>query len=373
MKKRVVILGLVFAMAGSMLAGCGSSAETDTVQKSEVSAGAAESETPETRVVVNGNGEEITIPYEVERVAPSIGAFAQVTEMLLNGNGKIVAAATQQISDDFKQVFTDYTESNANNYDASSVEDLIAAGTQVVYGPASAYSEEQLAQLEQAGIVFVDVSNLSDSASIMESFRLIGEILGEDEAKRAEEFCDYYQANLDDCAKRTESLSDEDKVSVLRLGLVGGGYTTINKTDIFNSIINEAGGINISADYEASQGGASGGPQSGLPVDAEQIVTWNPDVIITLNQDTANAILSDPSLADVQAIKDGKVYNSPQGLYLWGVRSGENAMMAPWLGTKLYPDLYADVDMEQIVIDFYADWYHTELDSEQAAAVLAGK
>jgi len=64
-------------------------------------------------------------------VAPSIGAFAQVTEML--ARGKIAAASTAQISEDFKAVFTDYAESNPDNRDSSSVEDLIAADVQVVY------------------------------------------------------------------------------------------------------------------------------------------------------------------------------------------------------------------------------------------------
>lgn len=108
-------------------------------------------------------------------------------------------------------------------------------------------------------------------------------------------------------------------------------------------------------------------------MDAEQILAWNPDVIITVKQDAADEIKNDPALADVTAVKNGDIYNTPQGLYLWGVRSGENAMMTPWLGQVLYPDLFEDVDMKEIVKDFYADWYHTALDDAGAERVLAGK
>lgn len=391
MKKKIVAAMLSVSMMTGMIAGYGtavSAQEEETTVQTE----AADEDNSSTRTVTDSEGNEVEIPENVTAVAPGIGAFAQVTEMLENGEGKVVAAATQQITDDFKEVFKDYAESNAENYDSSSVEDLIASGAQVVYGPKSMYTEEQLQQLKQAGIAFVSISNLSDSQSMMDSFKLIGQILGKEEEERAEKFCDYYQASIDDCQSRTKDLDEDSKVKVLRLSVNGGTYSTVNKTDIFNSIAEEAGGINVSADYETTENGDSGkggnqqqgnggqnargqqgGGKAGLTVDAEQILEWNPDVIITLTNDSVDEITNDPALADVNAVKNGKVYNTPQGLYLWGVRSGENAMMTPWLGQVLYPDLFEDVDMKQIVKEFYADWYDTELDDAGAEAVLAGK
>lgn len=359
--------------------------ETAAEDETEAGEGGAASEETETRTVVGADGKEVVIPYQVTRVAPSIGAFAQVTEML--SKGKMVATSTAQISDYFKEIFPDYAESNPNNYDTGSMEDLIASGAQVVYGPN--FSDEQIGQMAQAGIAYVSVSNLSDSAGMMDSYRLIGEILGEEEAEIAEEFCTYWQGSIDDCQERTKELTDEERVKVLRLSVSGGAYTTVNNTDIFTSIVAEAGGINVAAEYQSNGGGqgaagqgsggqaaggrAAGGPNSGLSLDAEQIIAWDPDVIIAMNQDGVEAILSDPALASVKAVRDGKVYNTPQGIYLWGVRSGENAMMTPWLGTILYPELFADVDMEQVVIDFFHQWYGAEIDAAAAQMILEGK
>lgn len=389
MKRKIVAIMLSASMIAGLLAGCGNT-DTSKNEENTTQTEATQDEADATRTVTDSDGNEVEIPENVTAVAPAIGAFAEVTEMLLNGQGKVVAAATQQISDDFKEVFKDYTESNPNNYDSSSVEDLIASGAQVVYGPKSMYTDEQLEQMEKAGIAFVSVSNLSDSASMMDSFKLIGEILGEDEAARAEKFCDYYQDSIDDCQSRTKDLDENSKKKVLRLSVDGGTYSTVNKTDIFNSITEEAGGVNVAADYEVAENGNAGnkggqgqngnggqgkkgGGKAGLTVDAEQILEWNPDVILTLTQDSVDEIKNDPALADVTAVKNGDVYNTPQGLYLWGVRSGENAMMTPWLGQVLYPDLFEDVDMKEIVKDFYADWYNTKLDDAGAEAVLAGK
>lgn len=433
MKKRLVSIMLAAVLSASLLAGCGNSSasssstaassasETEAVSEASSTAdsvaeasSATESTTASgTRTVTDSDGNKVTIPANVTKVAPAIGAFAQVTEMLTGGSGKIVAAATQQISDDFKSVFTDYTKSNPNNYDATSVEDLIASGAQVVYGPKAMWTEEQLKQLSDAGIAFVSISNLSDAKSMMASFQLIGDILGTKESERAKEFNQYYQGLLDDAAKKTANLTEDQKVKVLKLNVSGGAYTTVNKTDIFSDIVSSAGGVNVAADYEAAggfgngqgqqasasgnqqqaqgqsvsgnaqqgqrgsgsgQGGrGSGGPQSGLNVDAEQIISWNPAVIITNDQESTNAILKDSALQNVDAVKNKAVYTSPKGLYLWGVRSAENAMMTPWLGKILYPDLFSDVDMNSVVKNFYKTWYNTDIDDTEVEKILAGQ
>jgi iron complex transport system substrate-binding protein len=402
-RKTAVVLTCVM-MAGSVMSACGQSGQSTAAATAVETTAAAQPETEseseeiaesetgsetaaetgaetnaETRTVKDSNGNEVEIPAEVTRVAPAIGAFAQVTEML--GQGKMAAAATAQISDYFKEVFPDYNESNPDNYDSTSVEDLIASGTQVVYGPASLFTQEQQEQLKQAGIAYVCINNLSDSKSMMESFQLIGEIMGSDEAKRAKEFCEYYQSSINDCQARTADLSQDERKQVLSLNVNGGSYTTVNKTDIFSSIVDEAGGVNVAYDYQVAEAGAgqgqggkpAGGPQSGLSLDAEQIIAWNPDVIITSSKAGKETILSDPALATVKAVEEDQVYVRPQGIYMWGVRSGENAMMTPWLGTKLYPERFEDVDMEQIVIDFFDTWYHTDIDAAKAEEILAGK
>ncbi|MDD4503467.1 MAG: ABC transporter substrate-binding protein [Clostridiaceae bacterium] len=320
--------------------------------------------TPKTRVVKDGKGNDITIPYEVTKVAPLIGAFAQITEMLTNGSGKIVAAAVA--SDFFKEVFPDYVKSNPKNLNSTNLEDLIASGAQVAYGPASIYSDEQRASLKAAGIVFIEISSFSTVQGMIDSFEIIGNILGEKEAARAKEFGMYYKASIDDAAKRTAGIAEEDKVKVLMVNFAADVYSTVNSKDIFSSIVTAAGGINVAADYSGSANGTA------MTADSEQIVEWNPDVIITRSPAGTEAVLKDPALAGVTAVENGKVYTSPRGLYLWGVRSGENAMMTPWLGQILYPELFADIDMNKIVSDFFKKWYNYTVDNAKIAEIISG-
>lgn len=323
-------------------------------------------ELPSTRVVLNSEGEEIIIPYEITKAAPVIGAFAQMTEMLTAGAGKISAAAVNNISDYFKQVFPDYVVSNPNDYASNSVEDLIASGTQVVYGPGTVFSEEQLAQLDAAGIAFVAVNNIADVKGMCQSFEIIGSILGEAESARAAEFVNYYKGNISDAQKRTAGVADADRVGFLSLFYSADAYTTINGKDICNEYIEAAGGINLAKDYVAQAGG------NALTVDAEQVVAWNPQVIMTSSQSGRDHVLADPALATVEAVKTGSVYVAPYGVYLWSVRSGEGAMLPLWLGTKMYPELFSDIDMTALVKNFFNEYYNYDISDGELETVLAG-
>jgi iron complex transport system substrate-binding protein len=322
--------------------------------------------TPAVRIVKNSDGADVEIPYEVTRAAPVIGAFAQMTEVVTSGGGKITAAATQNISAYFKEVFPDYVRSNPKNYNATSVEDLIASGTQVAYGPETIFSAEQRGQLSQAGVAFVAINNIAEVKGMCESFQIIGNILGEKEAAKAREFVNYYQGNIDLAKSKTAGIAESGKVKFLTLVYSAGAYSTVNARDISNEYIESAGGINMAKDY---QGPAAG---TALTVDAEQIIKWNPQVIVASNRPGVEAILSDPALQTVDAVKSRKVYACPNGIYRWNVRSGEGAMYPLWLGTLMYPDLFNDIDMRKVVRDFFKNFYSYDISENNINVVLAG-
>jgi iron complex transport system substrate-binding protein len=317
-------------------------------------------------MVLDSNGDEVEIPAEVTKAAPLIGAFAQMTEMLTAGSGKISAAATNNISDYFKKVFPDYLVSNPNNYNSSSVEELIASGTQVAYGPGSIFSEEQLAQLKAAGIAFVAINNIRNVDGMCESFEIIGSVLGKAEEARAAEFVSYYRGNIASASGRVSGVAEADKVKFLSLFYSADSYTTINGGDICNEYIEAEGGVNLAKDY------VSQAASNSLTVDAEQIVAWNPQVIMTSNQSGKEKILSDPALATVDAVVNRRVHVAPYGIYLWSVRSGEGAMLPLWLGTIMYPELFSDVNMTQVVKDFFNNFYNYDISDAEIQAVLAG-
>jgi len=348
------ICSAVIVLSAALLFGC--------LKKSENAVAAV----PQERIVNDSNGVGVEIPYKVTRAGPVIGAFAQMTEVVTSGGGKISAAATQNISAYFKKVFPDYVKSNPNNYNSTSVEDLIASGTQVAYGPKQIFSAEQREQLADAGIAFVEINNLTSVADMCESFQIVGNILGDAESKRAADFNKYYQGNIETAKKLTAGVPDAEKVKFLTVVYSAGAYSTVNGKDISNEYIESAGGVNLAKDYMGPAAGTS------LTVDAEQIVKWNPQVIVVSAKPGIEAVLNDASLQTVDAVKNKKVFACPNGIYRWNVRSGEGAMYPLWLGTKMYPELFSKIDMRKVVKDFFKKWYSYDIPDADIDVVLAG-
>lgn len=377
--RRFIVAGLAAVMLSStLLAGCSGAATSSTAADGSAqttqAAGSAES-SKGTRTVKDTEGNEVEIPANVTKVAPTIGAFAQVTEMLTNGNGKIVAAATKQVDDNFKSVFKDYEKTNPNNNDSTSVEGIIASGAQVAYGPKSAYSDEQLQQLKDAGVAFVSVSKMKTPDEICESIQVIGNILGKDEAARAKEFVKYYKKQIK-TAQDYAAKHEGKKSTMIELSVEGGQYFVSTKTDIASQYIEAAGLENPAADYTSDVKSANG---SMMQVSAEQIAQWNPDFILAFNMNSKNAIIADKAFTKLKFMQDGGSSNydnvivCPKALYLWSVRSAEGCLLPEFLGDYAYADVYGDFSMEDTLKDFYKKWYNTDLSSHDAELILTGR
>ena len=315
----------------------------------------------DTRTVTDMNGDEVAVPVEVSRVAPAIGAFAQVTAMLDPTHGdETVAGVTSQQTKVFQEVFPNC---NAEGVDSSDVENLIAADVQVAFGPAGMFSDEQLDQLEAANIAYVALG-IKNVDALAQSILTIGQIMGDEEYANAQAFVEYYEGWIEDATEATKDLGD--KPSVMQLRSNGGQYTTTNSSDICESYFEAAGAVNVAADYAGEGNGTA------LTVSAEQILEWNPQYIFVMFQDVADEVMADPALAEVDAVKNGNVIVIPGGTYYWSVRSGEGALMTPWLMNVLHPDLVPDLDMKAEVQKFYQDFYGYELSDDEAQAILDG-
>lgn len=370
-----VIRGVIAVMAACALAlamvGC---------------AGGGSGQSSSTRTVIAADGTQVEIPAQVTKVAPTIGALAEVTMIVSKGDPVISAAATQQITDKFKQYFPRYSEGNPNDYSAQSVEDLIASGTQVVFGVQSMYSDDQLDQLEQAGIAFVPINSVSTVDELCDATELIGEILGGDYQQQAQKFSTYWKQQLSDAKNATATVGD--KQTILEAMYNSGSFTTVNSSDIMNEYFEAAGLTNVAADLQKSSAGSngqssgsngqnsgnkSGGGAQGIAIDAESIAQMNPEWIITNSQEGKEALMSNPALSKVTAIANNHVLVSPQGAYLWIVRSGEGAMVPMWLVSQVYPDLAGDYDAKTAVKDFFKEYYSYDLDDAAVEGILAGQ
>jgi iron complex transport system substrate-binding protein len=332
-------------------------------QKDKASA-APEAASPATRVVQDSDGKDVTIPYTITKVAPRIGAMAQITEVLTSGGGEIAAAATNNVTPYFKKVFPDYARGNPNNYSSASIEDIIASGAQVFYGPVN-FSQGQIDQLNKAGVAVVNINKLGNVEGLCDSIQRIGNILGAKEAQRAKDFVAYFQGNINTVKQATAGLSDARKVRLLDIRYSAGTYNTINKNDLCEAYYEAAGAVNVAADTMLTSSGA-------FTIDDEEIVKWNPQVIITNSAEGASVIKNDKALQTIDAVRNGRIYVVPFGVYQWNEHSGEGALYPLWVAKECYPDLFKNIDMKAEVKKFYNTWYSYNIPDHEIDVILAG-
>lgn len=134
------------------------------------------------------------------------------------------------------------------------------------------------------------------------------------------------------------------------------------------------GSINVET-IELMAVNVAGGTQGGLAnVSIEQVLLWNPDVIVTIDQDFAANVRGDPAWASLKAVREGRVHLSPKMPFGWvDFPPSVNRLIGLWwLGKILYPDLFKE-DVRELTRDFYEKFYHVKPSDAQIDHVLAGR
>ena len=104
----------------------------------------------------------------------------------------------------------------------------------------------------------------------------------------------------------------------------------------------------------------AGETQGGLAnVSIEQVLLWNPDVIVTIDQEFAATVRSDPAWASVKAVRDNRVHLSPKMPFGWvDFPPSVNRLIGLWwLAKILYPERFPE-DLRALTRDFYTRFYH---------------
>ena len=134
------------------------------------------------------------------------------------------------------------------------------------------------------------------------------------------------------------------------------------------------GSINVET-IELLAQNVAGATRGGLAnVSIEQVLIWNPDVIVTIEPDFATNVLHDPAWAPVAAVRARRVHLSPRLPFGWvDFPPGVNRLIGLWwLAKILYRDLFPE-DLRALTRDFYRRFYHVALDDGQIDRVLAGR
>jgi iron complex transport system substrate-binding protein len=202
----------------------------------------------------------------------------------------------------------------------------------------------------QTGIPYILIDGRFQNTAA--SVRLLGAILGVED--RAERIASYAKSTL---AKLDATLANVPQEQRPRVYLARGpdGLETGLQGSINIEIIERVGAINVAVDPTGARRGIA-------QVPIEQVVVWNPDVVITWDRGFFESVRADTYWQGVAAVAAGRVYLSPTAPYGWIDRppSLNRLIGLQWLAGLFYPD-HIKQDLREVTRSFYQLFYHVDL------------
>jgi len=109
-------------------------------------------------------------------------------------------------------------------------------------------------------------------------------------------------------------------------------------------------------------------------VSIEQVLVWNPEIIVTIDRDFAAKVYDDPAWATIAAVRARRVHLSPKLPFGWvDFPPSVNRLIGLWwLAKILYPNLFPE-DLRPLTREFYGKFYHVSVTDQQIDRVLAGR
>ena len=372
MKKYRQLLALLIClvMSVSLLTGY-SETKAATEEPTQSGEKDATQETAETREITDMAGRKVTVPAaeNIESVfsagpVAAIFLYMVAPDKLLGWNYELNDVEKSIILDKYQDL-PNFGMGDSVNYEA-----VIAANPTIAINSGKindAMVSDCDALSESLGIPVVAVDNeLNNSA---EAFRFMGELLGVED--HAEELAQYAEQVFTDINALSD-IPEEKKVSVY-FGNGEDSLETAPRGSQHAQILDAINAVNV-ADLELGDG-------SRVQISAEQLLAWNPDVIVVNGEPKADKsgnsaaedILSNPDYASLKAVQDQKVYGTPNAPFSWVDRpAGPNRLIGMrWFSALIYPE-YIKCDINEEIHKFFDLFYHVDLSDEQLENVLKG-
>ncbi|MCL0074158.1 ABC transporter substrate-binding protein, partial [Dehalococcoidia bacterium] len=325
----------------------------------------------ETRIIVDQRGIEVEVPKQIERLValpkplPSIiysivGSGESVVGMhpiaMVAVERSILAKmAPEMLKAEIGFVTTGWEVS---------LEELLKLNPDVVLQ--WSHVPESVEAMERAGlpVIVIEVRTGHSQDNFEEWLRIVGELFGKEE--RAAELAGMQREIISEIMTRVAEIEQADRPRTLLLfRLENGLVKTVGGDFHHNFWIEESGGINVARDLSGRKN-----------VDKEQILEWNPEVIFISNftdimpQDILENRIPGQDWSHIDAVINGRVYKIPEGVYRWEPPNAERALLFKWAAQKYFPEVFADLDMQQIVREFYREFFEYELTDEEIRTIL---
>ncbi|WP_418762033.1 ABC transporter substrate-binding protein [Enterocloster sp.] len=381
--KKILPAVMALTLAAGSITGCSaSSAKTETAKESMQSQ--AETKTAEQstqaektseaadaageREITDMAGRTVVVPDEIETVFSSstvtaIFMYTLAPDKLLGWNYELNELEKSIILEEYHDL-PNFGMGDSINYEAVIAADPTIAVNVGTINDKMISDCDKLSKSLGVPVVAVD----GDLAASAEAYRFMGELLGEEE--QAEKLASYAEKTFADIEKMEVP---EDKKVRIYYGNGEDSLETAPAGSAHGQIIDMVNAVNV-ADLEMGEG-------SRVQISAEQLLAWDPDVIVVNGEpkadmsgaSAAETILANPDYASLKAVQNQQVYGTPNAPFSWMDRPmGPNRIVGiRWLSGLIYPE-YLNYNVDEEVKEFFDLFYHVQLTDEQLENIYSG-
>ena len=309
--------------------------------------------------IIDYENRTVTLEKPAERVISLVPSALRIITQI-DGSEKVVGIDRKSLQADppILPIIThpEYLElPNVGDRKEPNIEVLLSLNPDVIFTTQSVDTANTLQ--EQLGVPVICV--LSLPTADYDFFRLVGKVLGK--TSEAESVISYIQEKTTVITSVTDKITQEDKPTVY-LGLWTNEKIITNTMPSYQGV-EPAGGINVAEDTAPTTFWGS------AEINKEQIITWNPDILLIhwLSEPsylTIQDVYADPDLQNIRAVKNSCVY------YTHTSNEGKDYALTLaelyYFAKIFHPDKFQDIDLNLEcdkffqtlygVDDYYSEW-----------------
>ncbi|MBP2654140.1 MAG: periplasmic binding protein [Firmicutes bacterium] len=349
-----IIIAVLFLVT---LAGCGKEAYIGSGNEVELNGG---------RVITDMAGRNVVLSQQIKKVYPTSPVEAV---MLYTIDPELLAGWSYHMaSDQSGYILPPYRKLPVLGWiergSTGNVEEIIKMKPDMILMVTVINSQNRKYADELQSLTKIPVVMLDQEITKMEqSYLVAGKALNHE--ARTAELAAYCRETIGMIEEKRVALAGRNPVTVY-YAEGRGGLETEPRGSWHAEIIDFVGGLNV-----ADPGLPSSGTIGRSPVSLEQVLAWNPEVVLIDyfrdgESSSYPAIMGDKSWQDIRAVRDRKIYEIPTGPFNWFDRPPAVSRLIGirWVANLLYPDVYT-FEFREEVKRFYSLFYHYQLSEDE--------
>jgi iron complex transport system substrate-binding protein len=310
----------------------------------------------ECRTIVDMDGRSVTLPDKISRIV-TVGPVPVLNGFLFafGRQQSIANGLPRELARNRQFVFAPELASRPVVQSSASglaVEDIVGLRPDLVLTMDRA-ATDKLAGLGLP-VVMLKWREPNDIETLM---TLLGDIL--DERKVAADYARYFESMLARVEATLGAVEEPHRPRVLYVN-----YRRLTQPHrIAEWWIARAGGRSVTDD---------GREQESVTFSLEQLIAWNPEVMVVADRGEVEMVMAEPRLRDVTAVREKRVHIAPAGAHLWANRTIEQPLTILWAASILHPERFSREQLASEMRSFYDRFFHISLVREQLDEILAG-